>query len=344
MFICLSLLFAFTLFLSVFSSKLRNAASLGIGLTFCMGFLIIGNKEYLGGETLPDLQMYKEFFLQKENIDNIELSWSFLKNIVKAFGGTFAVFLMIYGFIYLYTNYKAIWACSSNVYLSLVFFYSYFFLLHGVIQMRAGVASGFFFLSIIPLYNKKLISFILLSACACFFHVSSLLVLPLYFFNPYRINLPLYLCISLFGIFLVFFDWMNIISLISFIPDNMVQTKVLGYFLYSDTDVFYLKDCLGVLLRIPIIILLLLHLDILRRKNKYVILLLKIYIYGLLLFFLMVNTVPIVAGRMFEFFQIVEVVLFPLLIYCFPQKKIGYMCMLAFAITIFFFKTFKLLQ
>ena len=96
----------------------------GIGLTFCMGFLIIGNKEYLGGETLPDLQMYKEFFLQKENIDNIELSWSFLKNIVKAFGGTFAVFLMIYGFIYLYTNYKAIWACSSNVYLSLVFFYS----------------------------------------------------------------------------------------------------------------------------------------------------------------------------------------------------------------------------
>ena len=56
MFICLSLLFAFTLFLSVFSSKLRNAASLGIGLTFCMGFLIIGNKEYLGGETLPDLQ------------------------------------------------------------------------------------------------------------------------------------------------------------------------------------------------------------------------------------------------------------------------------------------------
>lgn len=88
---------------------------------------------------------------------------------------------MIYGFIYLYTNYKAIWACSSNVYLSLVFFYSYFFLLHGVIQMRAGVASGFFFLSIIPLYNKKLISFILLSACACFFHVSSLLVLPLYF-------------------------------------------------------------------------------------------------------------------------------------------------------------------
>ena len=97
MFICLSLL-------SVFSSKLRNAASLGIGLTFCMGFLIIGNKEYLGGETLPDLQMYKEFFLQKENIDNIELSWSFLKNIVKAFGGTFAVFLMIYGFIYLYTN------------------------------------------------------------------------------------------------------------------------------------------------------------------------------------------------------------------------------------------------
>lgn len=74
------------------------------------------------------------------------------------------------------------------------------------------------------------------------------------------------------------------------------------------------------------------------------ILLLKIYIYGLLLFFLMVNTVPIVAGRMFEFFQIVEVVLFPLLIYCFPQKKIGYMCMLAFAITIFFFKTFKLLQ
>lgn len=278
MFICLSLLFAFTLFLSVFSSKLRNAASLGIGLTFCMGFLIIGNKEYLGGETLPDLQMYKEFFLQKENIDNIELSWSFLKNIVKAFGGTFAVFLMIYGFIYLYTNYKAIWACSSNVYLSLVFFYSYFFLLHGVIQMRAGVASGFFFLSIIPLYNKKLISFILLSACACFFHVSSLLVLPLYFFNPYRINLPLYLCISLFGIFLVFFDWMNIISLISFIPDNMVQTKVLGYFLYSDTDVFNLKDCLGVLLRIPIIILLLLHLDILRRKNKYVILLLKILV------------------------------------------------------------------
>ena len=79
MFICLSLLFAFTLFLSVFSSKLRNAASLGIGLTFCMGFLIIGNKEYLGGETLPDLQMYKEFFLQKENIDNIELSWSFLR-------------------------------------------------------------------------------------------------------------------------------------------------------------------------------------------------------------------------------------------------------------------------
>ena len=83
MFICLSLLFAFTLFLSVFSSKLRNAASLGIGLTFCMGFLIIGNKEYLGGETLPDLQMYKEFFLQKENIDNIELSWSFLKTLSK---------------------------------------------------------------------------------------------------------------------------------------------------------------------------------------------------------------------------------------------------------------------
>ena len=80
MFICLSLLFAFTLFLSVFSSKLRNAASLGIGLTFCMGFLIIGNKEYLGGETLPDLQMYKEFFLQ--NRANLSFSCLFRLDVL----------------------------------------------------------------------------------------------------------------------------------------------------------------------------------------------------------------------------------------------------------------------
>lgn len=340
MIFCLSVVSLFFFIASLTSSQMIKDRI--ITFMFIASLLIITFKEPLTDSNLSDLEMYKDFFNENGHIEGIEYSFTLIKNIVKSLGFGFMTFLFVYGFISTYFKYKAINLYSSNVMLSLLLFYSYFFMLHGLIQIRAGVASGLLMFSLGAIYDRKLLKFLIIVAAAVFFHVSSVLMLPLYFLNPYKINIKLCVIALLIGLSFAVLA-IDISSIVSMIPEGMIKYKVQGYLLYSDRDIFNLSECFGTLLRLPIIIFLLMKVSLLESKSKYVYLLLKIYIYGFLLFCSFVNVVPMISGRLFEFFQVLEILLFPLLIFCFPKKKYGYMLIYVITVTLFCTKNLSLM-
>jgi len=81
---------------------------------------------------------------------------------------------------------------SINPYLTLLYYFSYFFLFHEMTQIRIALASAIFLISLIPFLNDKRGSFILLILLATCFHYSAIFYLVILIFNTQKLNKSLY--------------------------------------------------------------------------------------------------------------------------------------------------------
>ena len=345
MFLACFLLFFISLCFCITKTKETHNKIL-ISLTYIISLIIITFKEELGGTELPDLLMYKSYF--EENIKNIDLRSTFIEpsfyiiaEFTKIIGGDFHLFVLFYGFLSVTIKYQAIIKYSSSIKLSLLTFFSYFFLLQSVIQIRAGVATSIFLISIGYIYEKKIFKYILSCISAIIFHISSLILVPLYFLNPKHLNGKLYKLILLFSLTIPIIGKSLIEIIIPLIPSGIIQTKISGYLTYSNSEEFYYGNYIGVILRLLIAILIINNIEKINSKHKYI--LVKIYAIAITLFFCL-SSLPIVAGRVLEYLQVVEILLIPYLLYCLKNKKIALVLILLYSFFIFYTKTISLLN
>lgn len=183
--------------------------------------------------------------------------------------------------------------------LSVLFYYSNFFILHEMTQIRAGVATGILLLTISDIYEKNLFKFLLKVAFACTFHISSLAFLPVYFINPKKLNRNLYLTILLIVIPLGILKSINIFKLIpnlsSFSAKLMVyealQNGMTEVNLFNTTTIIY----------ILILLLQLMFIDQIIGTSKYAIILMKLTFFGVISLFAF-SAIPIIAWRINELF------------------------------------------
>lgn len=117
---------------------------------------------------------------------------------------------------------------SINPYLSLLFYFSYFFLFHEMTQIRIALASGIFLISLIPFLNDKRGSFILLILLATCFHYSAIFYLVILIFTTKKLNKNLYIGILILSLILGVIK-LPVLNLLGNLDFSTVSGKLTNY-------------------------------------------------------------------------------------------------------------------
>lgn len=231
-------------------------------------------------------------------------------------------FFIFYALIGVWLKLKATTYYTNSFFLSILLYFSSWYLLHEMTQIRAGVAVGILSLSIKDIYDRKPTRFIVKFLIACSFHYSSVFFFPAYFLNPLNIR-KYFLLLIIITSFVMAYSGFNIfdnrfISIFS-------GTKIEEYNFLASANIMKLKVFNGLFLINSLIsIILLLNVEKIQKFNKYAILFVKLNSISII-FYLVLSSVPMIAVRIAELYSIVQLFLFPCIIYLFKNKYFGYL-------------------
>lgn len=144
---------------------------------------------------------------------------------------------IVYALLGVFLKAIAIRKILGNSFFALFTYVCLFYILHELTQMRAGVAIGFFLLSINDLASRKPLPYFIKTAFAIFFHYSALIMIPLYFVNK---RSYFFYLLPLLGIILSIFlpsahGVQSLFAIINYLPD-MLSTKLNYYLFHSNFD------------------------------------------------------------------------------------------------------------
>lgn len=211
---------------------------------------------------------------------------------------------------------------SNSFFLSVLLYVSNYYLLHEMTQIRAGVASGILLISLVHIRNRHLGRFFLTILAACFFHYSSIIFFPFYFLSGERIRPAFWLLGILISyvVAIFHFDILTLLHITSLSPKLQLYASAANDQVFKYTiNIFNY----GFIINIIISLLMIWKRKILTEQNPYFPILLKINIISICCF-LLLSSLPVFAGRVSELFAIVQMILYPSLIYIFRQRFVGY--------------------
>lgn len=264
-----------------------------------------------------DYWAYKQMF----NTDTIFAEPSFLliryllKNI---FHLSIISLMVVYAIISLKVKERVIFEQSSYQSLSVLLFIGDILLLHECTQIRAGCAISIFLYSLKFIKSKEIQKYYLCIILAACFHVSALIAIPLYFLRVHTFNKYLWLFILFFGFFLSIMK-INPISVLSLLPlPPYIMKKVMEYLeLNQAANVFTIFTLMKTLM----VWILIYKRKLVYEKNDFAYLWLKIEILSIFSLCFFSQNLGF-ALRFSEFLSGVGILLFPLLICCFREKKV----------------------
>lgn len=316
-------IFLVLLFIILFLLSVIDIAEKNKHVIFRLLSLIFFTTALVASESSKDYLSYHTAFSFIEGYKDtrFEPTFSLIVKTIKIFSSNSIFLFATYAIIGVFIKFFAIKKLTNLYFLSLLIYLSNYYLLHEINQIRAGVASGILLLSIKPLYERNSKLFFLSSILAISFHYSAIIILPLWFLNPHKLNRNIAFIIIPLSYLLV----LNNITLgrfIELIPIDPVQRL---YIMYSTQMEKGLKSDINIfntiqLLRCLIALIMVYFYKILEEQNKYSIILLKIYITGIVTFVLF-SDFPTASFRISAFLLVVEIILIPLLIYMVKQKR-----------------------
>lgn len=220
-------------------------------------------------------------------------------------------------------NAVAIKRMSSFWLLSILLYYSNYYLLHEMTQIRVGVACGFLLLSIPSIVGKKPMRYLMYMAAATMFHYSALIFLPLYFLNPKKLNQNLYLLILLLPMLLMLTK-LSLHPLFTLLgQDNPLTQRYYIYtYLMSQGELARINLFnVIILLNLALGVLFIVKWQIISAYNKYAVVIIKTHICSVALFYLFYD-IGAFAFRFMEILNVIQAILIPFVIYIFKEKRI----------------------
>ena len=277
-----------------------------------------------------DYLNYQDYYFNLQNINVVilEPTYFIIAWIAKLlFNSPIGVFL-IYGFLGVFTKGIAFTRLSNFYLLSLIIYSGTFFLLHEMTQIRVGIASSILLMSIPLIYKRKIFGFLGIIVLGTLFHYSFLIFIFFYFLDPHKINPLFYIGIIVMS-FLIYLSGINTIMLLEHIPIDFVADKVRAYnsLLEMGIDTKINVFNILVIFRIFFLSILLWKWEFLYEKNKYSVLLIKIYAFSTF-FFVFLYALPVMAFRVRELLGIVEVILVPFVVYLLKEKHVAFVIVL----------------
>ncbi len=250
-----------------------------------------------------------------------EVSFTFLSWFIQFFSDDVRLLFIVYAVLGVGLKMKAFRRLMPNEWFVPVLIYiSYYFVLQEMTQIRAGVAAGFFLLSIRPLSEGRKGHAALWMLLALLFHYSAIALFPLLLFG----NKPLsrkwlwLLWLSVPCAFLMYFAHIEVTSM-PLISDKMsVYQRMVDHGLMNRANVFNVNF----LLRICIFYFILIMHKTVSHFFPYLPIMLKCMAISMILF-VFFSPVSVLAFRFMELFGSVDIILFSCIFYCFRQSMIG---------------------
>lgn len=301
-------------FISIISLRpIRQKQFVFWGLMIIL-ILIAGYRGPIDRDYLKYRDIYR--YILTIDLKDIEFSFRLISHLANYLFKDVKYVFVIFALIGVSTKFIAIKRLSEYVFLSIAIYYSHYYILGELTQIRVGVATGFLLLSIPFIPNKSFKRFFFCVFFASFFHYSALVFLPFYFLKNERIPIFYYLIIPIS--YIVYFLKIDVNYLVGLIDIDIISRKYEAYLLKSSFERINVFNSwqLG---RIFLVGVLLWKWEELKAKSKYGIILLKLYIWGCS-FLVFLASLPTFAFRVSDLFGIVEIILIPYLVYLFRDR------------------------
>ena len=296
----------------------------------------------------PDYELYEYLFSQVlistrdfvELFPYLEICFVIIPNLLKFFFQdhstvvemTFLIFALLGVSIKMWTIYRY----SSYFFLSVFLYFGFIFLMSDMITIRAGIASGLFFLSIFFINDKKNKKVAVLFCIALLFHYSSVICLFIYVLLYRKISYKTLLIMSLFAVVIAVgkIDIINLIGLGRLFPKIEMYNEIQRKGGVDQLNLFNFR----ILFSIFIIIIFSVHYKKLRALPHFDNLF-KTHFISVILFFVFSTLNMTFSIRTFEFLTIVQLILFPYLVNIFPKKIrfIPYFILIAYGIAQYYY-------
>ncbi len=138
------------------------------------------------------------------------------------------VIMLVYAFSSVFIKSFSIRSLAVNPFLVLLFYYSHFFFLHEMTQIRVGLATAIFLMALHFYLRKDRLSFILLVLVATLFHYSAILYLGVLLLRTDRLHRYAYAAILGAAVILAFVK-LPLMGYLTGIESNEFSTKLENY-------------------------------------------------------------------------------------------------------------------
>ena len=283
------------------------------------------DRDYIGYIELYNATMPISYYLSNPvEFINKDPAFVIISSVIKYSLNDKVIYLfVIFAVLGVVLKAVAIKRISSFWLLSILLYYSNYYLLHEMTQIRVGMACGFLLLSIPSIVDKKPSRYLLYMAAATMFHYSALIFLPLYFLNPKKLNANLYLLV-LFLPMLFTLTKLSLHPVFTLLGQYNPLTQ--RYYIYTNIlsqGKLERTSLLNVLILFNLALgtLFVLKWHIVCAYNKYAVVIIKIHVYSLALFYLFYDNGAF-AFRFMEILNVVQAMLIPFIIYIFKEKRI----------------------
>lgn len=280
----------------------------------CVVFILFSGFRPIGVD--PDSEAYESIFMSNSGSSKMLIEHSFLMIVqfFRTFSDDVHVLFLFYAILGIGIKFYALRRLSPWYFLPLVIYFGNYYILHDFIQIRAGVSSAMLLLAIKPLSDGNRKNAFFCFMIATLFHYSSLVFLPILFFRNELSKLWKYILIGIAPVgvllFILHFDFF------SAIPIPYIQDKIEMYKSLAETGIFEELSLKSPFIWIQYIIIIysLCFYDTMHEYCPSLPLLLKITAYSMACFFAF-SSISVVASRLHDMLGVVEIVLFPCVIY-----------------------------
>lgn len=253
--------------------------------------------------------------------------------ITNYFGLNITWVFLLFAILGVSLKFIAIPRLTDFTFLSIAVYFSHFFLLHELTQIRAGVASGILLLCIIEIEKRNFLRFVILMFIGLLFHYSIIIFLPFYFLSTKKFNKKIYLAL-LYVPFILHFLKIDVITILQTFRLGVISDKIQLYNDLLDLGVFNEINVFNSVFLIQVFLcsVFIIKSDLLYKNNKYALLLLKIYCFATASLVIFSN-IPVIAIRISELLYIVQIILLPFLIYIVRPRSVALLFIIVFALT-----------
>lgn len=253
----------------------------------------------------------------------IEVTFMLIVTVIRTLYDSITLMFVVYALLALAVLYVAVRRLTDLWFLTLLMYVATYYLLHGMNQIRVGVAAGFFLLALPYLRSGARGKYALLALCAMLFHYSAGLLFCLAGFGTaplkrwqvwgYAAIIPV--------AYLIYILHMDVLVMI---PIPYIEEKLRLYQTlqslgeWDEINVFNLV----LLVKIAMTYYIFWYRKLIETYTPYVNILLKVEILSIAAF-VSLYTLPVLAFRISELLGIVEIVLFPLIGYTIKPDVVG---------------------